>query len=216
MAFDAGALVLAERHLIQALSLAQTSGNRLLGAHIPAGMSDQASQLGFRRTVASSIRTSVASLRMRPSTVRAAYTVLAGQPATRATQARSGASVAVDRSGISRANAAATVSSTDSTTSTVIPDASTSAGSDQPECVSAGVGHGKILVGGQINPNGRPRAPAAARSGGKIFWRQGPFRPFGDAYTKGSWQAGGAPWSTSGRAIERWALSNRLFATQEF
>ena len=47
MAFDSGAMGLAQRYLIQALRLAQASGNRVLGAHVLAGMSDQATQLGF-------------------------------------------------------------------------------------------------------------------------------------------------------------------------
>lgn len=47
MAFDSGVMGLAQRYLIQALRLAQASGNRVLGAHVLAGMSDQATQLGF-------------------------------------------------------------------------------------------------------------------------------------------------------------------------
>lgn len=47
MSFDSGAMGLAQRYLIQALRLAQASGNRVLGAHVLAGMSDQATQLGF-------------------------------------------------------------------------------------------------------------------------------------------------------------------------
>ncbi|MEU0937210.1 helix-turn-helix domain-containing protein [Embleya sp. NPDC005971] len=46
MAFDAGRQGLAERYLIQSLRLAQASGNRMLGAHVLAGLSDQATQLG--------------------------------------------------------------------------------------------------------------------------------------------------------------------------
>jgi hypothetical protein len=46
MAFDSGRHGLAQRYLIQSLRLAQASGNRVLGAHILAGMSDQATQLG--------------------------------------------------------------------------------------------------------------------------------------------------------------------------
>lgn len=47
MAFDSGVMGLAQRYLIQSLRLAQASGNRILGAHVLAGMSDQATQLGY-------------------------------------------------------------------------------------------------------------------------------------------------------------------------
>ncbi|MFJ8738023.1 transcriptional regulator [Embleya sp. NPDC127516] len=47
MAFDAGRHGLAERYLIQSLRLAQASGNKMLGAHVLAGLSDQATQLGY-------------------------------------------------------------------------------------------------------------------------------------------------------------------------
>jgi hypothetical protein len=47
MAFDNGRHGLAQRYLIQSLRLAQASGNRVLGAHILAGLSDQATQLGY-------------------------------------------------------------------------------------------------------------------------------------------------------------------------
>jgi hypothetical protein len=47
MAFDSGRHGLAQRYLIQSLRLAQASGNRILGSHILAGMSDQATQLGY-------------------------------------------------------------------------------------------------------------------------------------------------------------------------
>jgi hypothetical protein len=47
MAFDSGRHGLAQRYLIQSLRLAQASGNRVLGAHVLAGMSDQATQLGY-------------------------------------------------------------------------------------------------------------------------------------------------------------------------
>jgi hypothetical protein len=46
MAYDDGRHGLAQRYLIQALRLAQASGNAALGAHILAGMSDQANLLG--------------------------------------------------------------------------------------------------------------------------------------------------------------------------
>jgi transcriptional regulator with XRE-family HTH domain len=46
MAYDDGLMGLAERYLIQSLRLAQASGNRTLGAHVLAGMSDQANLLG--------------------------------------------------------------------------------------------------------------------------------------------------------------------------
>ncbi|KWW99161.1 Transcriptional regulator [Carbonactinospora thermoautotrophica] len=47
MAYDSGQHGLAERYLIQSLRLAQESGNRVLGSHVLAGMSDQATQLGY-------------------------------------------------------------------------------------------------------------------------------------------------------------------------
>lgn len=46
MAYDDGLHGLAERYLIQSLRLAQASGNGVLGAHVLAGMSDQANLLG--------------------------------------------------------------------------------------------------------------------------------------------------------------------------
>ena len=46
MAYDDGLHGLAERYLIQALRLAEASGSRTLGAHVLAGMSDQANLLG--------------------------------------------------------------------------------------------------------------------------------------------------------------------------
>lgn len=46
MAYDDGQHGLAQRYLIQSLRLAQASGNRALGAHVLAGMSDQANLLG--------------------------------------------------------------------------------------------------------------------------------------------------------------------------
>ncbi|MFS8535968.1 MAG: helix-turn-helix domain-containing protein [Limnochordales bacterium] len=49
MAYDDGLHGLAERYLIQSLRLAQASGNRVLGAHVLAGMSDQANLLGGPR-----------------------------------------------------------------------------------------------------------------------------------------------------------------------
>lgn len=49
MAYDDGQHGLAERYLIQALRLAQESGNAVLGAHVLAGMSDQANLLGHPR-----------------------------------------------------------------------------------------------------------------------------------------------------------------------
>lgn len=49
MAYDDGQHGLAERYLIQALNLAQASGNAILGAHVLAGMSDQANLLGHPR-----------------------------------------------------------------------------------------------------------------------------------------------------------------------
>lgn len=47
LAFDGGEHALAERYLIQSLRLAQASGNAVLGAHVLAGLSDQATQLGY-------------------------------------------------------------------------------------------------------------------------------------------------------------------------
>jgi len=49
MAFDDGRQALAQRYLIQALRLAQDSGDAALGAHVVAGMSDQARMLGSPR-----------------------------------------------------------------------------------------------------------------------------------------------------------------------
>jgi hypothetical protein len=49
MAYDDGMHGLAERYLIQSLRLAQAAGNRALGAHVLAGMSDQANLLGHPR-----------------------------------------------------------------------------------------------------------------------------------------------------------------------
>ncbi|WP_245572412.1 hypothetical protein [Actinokineospora enzanensis] len=46
MAYDDGQHGLAQRYLIQALRLAEASGNSVLGAHVLAGMSDQANLLG--------------------------------------------------------------------------------------------------------------------------------------------------------------------------
>jgi tetratricopeptide (TPR) repeat protein len=46
MAYDDGEHGLAQRYLIQALRLSQESGNAVLGAHVLAGMSDQANLLG--------------------------------------------------------------------------------------------------------------------------------------------------------------------------
>jgi hypothetical protein len=49
MNFDSGRQGLAQRYRIQALRLAQASGNRALGAHVLAGMSMQARYLGDAR-----------------------------------------------------------------------------------------------------------------------------------------------------------------------
>lgn len=49
MAYDDGQHGLAQRYLIQSLRLAQASGNSILGAHVLAGMSDQANLLGHHR-----------------------------------------------------------------------------------------------------------------------------------------------------------------------
>jgi hypothetical protein len=49
MAYDDGQHGLAQRYLIQSLRLADASGNRVLGAHVLAGMSDQANLLGHPR-----------------------------------------------------------------------------------------------------------------------------------------------------------------------
>lgn len=49
MAYDDGLNGLAERYLIQALRLAQAAGSHALGAHVLAGMSDQANLLGNPR-----------------------------------------------------------------------------------------------------------------------------------------------------------------------
>ncbi|MGW5385634.1 hypothetical protein [Nocardia sp. NPDC003963] len=46
MAYDDGEHGLAQRYLIQALRLSQAAGNKILGAHVLAGMSDQANLLG--------------------------------------------------------------------------------------------------------------------------------------------------------------------------
>lgn len=46
MAYDDGEHGLAQRYLIQALRLSQAAGNRVFGAHVLAGMSDQANLLG--------------------------------------------------------------------------------------------------------------------------------------------------------------------------
>jgi len=46
MAFDDGRQALAQRYLLQSLRLAQASGDAMLGAHVLAGMSDQARMLG--------------------------------------------------------------------------------------------------------------------------------------------------------------------------
>ncbi|WP_250291435.1 helix-turn-helix domain-containing protein [Frankia sp. CiP1_Cm_nod1] len=46
MAFDSGQHGIAQRYLIQSLRLADAAGNRMLGAHVLAGLSDQATQLG--------------------------------------------------------------------------------------------------------------------------------------------------------------------------
>lgn len=47
MAYDDGQHGLAQRYLIQSLRLAQASGNKILGAHVLAGMSDQTNLLGY-------------------------------------------------------------------------------------------------------------------------------------------------------------------------
>jgi hypothetical protein len=47
MAYDDGQHGLAQRYLIQALRLAEASRNTVLGAHVLAGMSDQANLLGY-------------------------------------------------------------------------------------------------------------------------------------------------------------------------
>ncbi|MGH3646658.1 MAG: hypothetical protein ACRDTM_05730 [Micromonosporaceae bacterium] len=49
MAYDDGQHGLGQRYLIQSLRLAEASGNRPLGAHVLAGMSDQANLLGHPR-----------------------------------------------------------------------------------------------------------------------------------------------------------------------
>ncbi len=49
MAYDDGQHGLAQRYLIQSLRLAQASGKSILGAHVLAGMSDQANLLGHPR-----------------------------------------------------------------------------------------------------------------------------------------------------------------------
>ncbi len=47
MAFDDGRQALAQRYLVQSLRLAQASGDAMLGAHVLAGLSDQARMLGY-------------------------------------------------------------------------------------------------------------------------------------------------------------------------
>lgn len=49
MTYDDGQHGLAQRYLIQSLRLAEASGNRILGAHVLAGMADQANLLGHPR-----------------------------------------------------------------------------------------------------------------------------------------------------------------------
>ncbi|MGH4001652.1 MAG: hypothetical protein ACRDTJ_29790 [Pseudonocardiaceae bacterium] len=49
MAFDDGRQALAQRYLMQSLRLAQASGDAMLGAHVLAGMSDQARMLDHPR-----------------------------------------------------------------------------------------------------------------------------------------------------------------------
>lgn len=49
MAFDDGRQALAQRYLVQSLRLAEASGDATLGAHVLAGMSDQARMLGYPR-----------------------------------------------------------------------------------------------------------------------------------------------------------------------
>lgn len=49
MAFDDGRQALAQRYLLQSLRLAQASGDAALGAHVLAGMCDQARMLGYPR-----------------------------------------------------------------------------------------------------------------------------------------------------------------------
>ncbi|MGH3573762.1 MAG: hypothetical protein ACRDRD_22275 [Pseudonocardiaceae bacterium] len=49
MAFDDGRQALAQRYLVQSLRLAQASGDAKLGAHVLAGMSDQARLLGHHQ-----------------------------------------------------------------------------------------------------------------------------------------------------------------------
>lgn len=49
MAFDDGSQALAQRYFIQALRLAQESGDAAFGAHILAGMGEQALELGYPR-----------------------------------------------------------------------------------------------------------------------------------------------------------------------
>jgi hypothetical protein len=57
MAYDDGSHGLAQRYLIQSLRLAQASGSRALGAHVLAGMSDQANLLGHPREALALART---------------------------------------------------------------------------------------------------------------------------------------------------------------
>lgn len=47
MAFDDGRQALAQRYLVRSLRLTQASGHITLGAHVPAGLSDQARMLGY-------------------------------------------------------------------------------------------------------------------------------------------------------------------------
>ncbi|MGY0235571.1 hypothetical protein [Longispora urticae] len=56
MAYDNGQHGLAQRYLIQSLRLAEASGNVVLGAHVLAGMSDQANLLGHPREALSLAR----------------------------------------------------------------------------------------------------------------------------------------------------------------
>lgn len=56
MAYEDGEQGLAQRYLIQALRLSRESGNRLLGAHVLAGLSDQANLLGHAREAVSLAR----------------------------------------------------------------------------------------------------------------------------------------------------------------
>jgi len=49
MTFEDGLQALAQRYLVQALRLTQASGDATLGAHVLAGLSDQARMLGHPR-----------------------------------------------------------------------------------------------------------------------------------------------------------------------